>query len=468
MIILPFAGALVAALLPLSPRVVGLLALCASLAEVVLGAVALVGYDTGGGVQYATDKLWFGDLVFGADVRFHVGMTGLSLFMALLTAVGVACAVAAAVWTGRDRARAFFALLLALEGALILLFTARDLVIFYIGWEAMMIPLYVLIGVWGGAQRRRAAITFFVYTLVGSLLMLVALAAIGVQQRSFELDQLTSGRDTGQAWIFFALAAAFCIKAPIFPLHGWLPVTYRESPIEVTALLSGVISKAGAYGLLVWAVPLFPQAARDYRWWFLGLALAGLIYGSLAAFREPDARGVMAYSSLGQMNLIIIGIFALNANGRAGAEFQMVNHGLVSIAGFLLIGLIELRSGTDLFRYLGGLANGRPALSTVLLFATMFALAVPGSSVFVSELYILIGAFQFEPLLGAAAATGIVLAAMYMLRWYSALVHQQDGERVPVATPELRPWELGIAVPLVLALLVMSAYPFGVMERIVS
>src|SRR5205823_12842797 len=139
---------------------------------------------------------------------------------------------------------------------------------------------------------------------------------------------------------------------------------------------------------------------------------------------------------------IIIGIFALNANGRAGAEFQMVNHGLVSIAGFLLIGLIELRSGTDLFRYLGGLANNRPAMSSVLLFATMFALAVPGSSVFVSELYILIGAFQFEPLLGVAAATGIVLAAMYMLRWYSALVHQEDGERVPAATPELRPYEL--------------------------
>jgi NADH-quinone oxidoreductase subunit M len=227
-----------------------------------------------------------------------------------------------------------------------------------------------------------------------------------------------------------------------------------------------VISKAGAFGLITIAVPLFAPNATDLRWWFVGLALAGLLYGSLIAFRQPDARGVVAYSSLGQMNLIVIGIFAFTDNGITGAKFQMVNHGVVSLAAFLLIGLIELRCGTDAFRYLGGLANGRPVISTVFLITALFALAVPGSAVFVSELYILIGAFQFQALVGAAAACAIVLAAMYMLRWYSALVHEGDGPNVSPETPDLRLGELGIAVPLVLILLVLSAYPFGVMERL--
>ena len=467
LILIPLAAALIVAVLPLPRRSTEALALGAALAELALGVVALIRFDTTKGVQFATDRLWFGDLVSKADARFSVGISGLSLFMVLLTALGVFSAIATAAWIGRARPRAYFSLLLMLEGALVLLFTARDLVLFYTGWEAMMIPLYVLIGVWGGRERRRATFTFFVYTLVGSLLMLVGVAWVGITQGTFELDALQNAGIT-DAGPFFLFAAAFCIKAPIFPLHGWLPLTYRESPIEVTALLSGVISKAGAYGLLAWALPLFKPVAEDYQWWFAGLALAGLVYGSLVAFRAPDARSVIAYSSLGQMNLIVIGIFALNADGFTGAKFQMVNHGVASLAAFLLIGLVELRTGTDLFRWLGGLANRRAALSTVFLFATMFALAVPGSSTFVSELYILLGAFRFEPWLGAAAATGIVLAAMYMLRWYSGIAHETEGERVDPATPDLRPYELGIAVPLVLVLLAMSAWPSGVMERIVS
>jgi NADH-quinone oxidoreductase subunit M len=471
LLLVPLAAALLVALAPLPRRATEALALGASLAELGLGVIALVQFDTGKGVQFTTDKLWFGDLVSGADVRFNIGMTGLSLFMVLLTALGMFCAIATGVWAGRARPRMFFALLLVLEAALVLLFTARDLVLFYTGWEAMMIPLYVLIGVWGGLERRRATFTFFVYTLVGSLLMLAGVAWVGITQGSFELDRLQSAGIT-DAGPFFLFAAAFCIKAPLFPLHGWLPLTYRQSSIEVTALLSGVVSKAGAYGLIVWAIPLFPQVARDYRWWFLGLALAGLIYGSLVAFRAPDARGVIAFSSLAQMNLIVIGIFASvagsNTDGVTGAAFQMVNHGVASLAAFLLIGLVELRTGTDLFRWLGGLANRRPVLSTIFLFATMFTLAVPGSSTFVSEFYILLGAFRFEPLLGAAAATGIVLSAMYALRWYSAIAHQTEGERVDPLTPDFRPFELGIALPLVLVLLAMSAWPFGVMERILS
>ena len=465
LIFLPLAGALVVGLLPLPRRQTELLALLVALAEVVLGAVALVGFKVGGGIQFVQNTQWISHFGDAAPIRYHVGMDGLSLFMMLLTAVGIAAAIGAAMVAGRERPRAYMGLLLLLEAALVLLFTAQDLVLFYVGWEVMMIPLYVLMGVWGGDGRRRATIQFVVYTLVGSLLMLVAIAVLGVSAHSFELSALTATPHES-TWLFLAFAAAFCIKAPLFPLHGWLPAAYRESTPEVTALLSGVISKAGAYGLLRFALPLFPSVAHDWRWVFLGLGLAGLLYGAIVAFRQPDARGVVAYSSLSQMNLIVIGIFVFNVNGVTGATLQMVNHGVVSLAAFLLIGLIELRAGSDGFRVLGGLSNRRPVMSTVLLIAALWALAVPGSSIFVSELYILIGAFQQQAVLGAAAACGIVLAAMYMLRWYSALAHEDNGPKVTDETPDLRLPELAIAVPLVLILLAMTAYPYGIMRRI--
>ena len=471
MIVLPFVAVLLVGFLPVSRLMTEGIALLAAVAEVVLAAAAIIGFDVGGGTQYVTNDLWVKNLFNGADVRFHVGMDGLSLFMVALSAVAVAAAVWSAINARRDHPRVYLSVLLLLEASLVVLFTARDLVLFYAGWEIMMIALFVLMGVWGGAGRRLATMQFIIYSLTGSLLMLVAIATLGVEGGSFDLATLTAqARDS--TWLFLAFAAAFCIKAPMFPLHGWLPAAYRQSTPEVTALLSGVVSKAGAYGLIRFAVPLFPATAYDWRWLFLGLGLAGLLYASLVAFRQPDARGVVAYSSIGQMNLIVIGIFALPAvghfssNGLAGAQFQMVNHGVVSLAAFLLIGLVELRTGTDALASLGGLANRRPVLSTVLLIAALYALAVPGSSVFVSEIYILIGAFAENALLGSAAAIAIVLAAMYMLRWYSALAHGDDGPKVPAGMPDMRARELAIAVPLIVILLAMSAWPFGVMERI--
>ncbi len=467
LIFLPLAGCVVVGLLPLPRRATELLTLAVALAEAVLGAIALIGFDTGGGIQYVQNTLWISDFGAGVPVRYHVGMSGLSLFMVLLTAVGIAASIGTAMVAGRERPRVYLALLLLLESALVMIFAAQELVLFYVAWEVMMIPLYLLMGAWGGDGRRRATIQFVVYTMIGSLLMLVAIAVLGVSAHTFEFSALTA-HPHESTWLFLAFAIAFCIKAPLFPLHGWMASAYRESTPEVTALLSGVISKAGAYGLIVLAVPLFPTVAHDLRWLFLGLGLAGLLYGAIVAFRQPDARGVVAYSSLSQMSLIVIGIFAFNSNGVTGAIFQMVNHGVVSLAAFLLIGLVELRAGTDRFRVLGGLANGRPVLSTVFLIAALWALAVPGSSIFVSEIYILIGAFQQQAVLGAVAACGIVLAAMYMLRWYSALAHENDGERVSPETPDLRVSELAIAVPLLLILFAMTAYPWGVMQRVTT
>ena len=267
-------------------------ALAATLAEIVVGAVALAQFSTGQGMQFVTDRVWISDFVLGTPVRYHVGMDGLGLFMMLLTAVGIAASVGAGIRAGRDRPRAYYGLVLLLEAALVLLFTAQDLVLFYVGWEVMMIPLFILMAVWGGEGRRAATIRFVIYTMVGSLLMLVAIAAIGIRYHTFEVSQVHSGA----AWIFFFFAAAFCIKAPLFPLHGWMPAAYRESAPETTALLSGVISKAGAYGLLRFCLPMFPGPAHDWRWLFLGLALVGAavrLTAGLPAGRRPGCGGLL-------------------------------------------------------------------------------------------------------------------------------------------------------------------------------
>ena len=258
---------------------------------------------------------------------------------------------------------------------------------------------------------------------------------------------------------------AFAIKAPLFPFHGWLPSAYRESPPEVAALLSGVISKAGAYGLLRIAIAKFPDPAQDFQVPLLVLAGVGLVYGSLLAFRAPDVRGVIAYSSLAQMGLITLGLFALNDQGFDGAVLQMVVHGLVSTTLFLIAGGIERRTSTGEFARLGGMARGRPALATVLMTTGIVALAVPGSAAFAGEFLILLGVFDTGWGWAVVGAVAIVLAAMYMLRLISAVLHQGRGPAVTDAALDLRPAELGIIVPLLACVLALSAWPAAISER---
>jgi NADH-quinone oxidoreductase subunit M len=320
----------------------------------------------------------------------------------------------------------------------------------------MLIPLYVLIGVWGGAGRMRATITFVVYTVAGSLLMLAAIVVYGLQQGTFDLTRMgTSSND----WLFLGFAIAFAVKAPLWPFHGWLPDAYRESPAEVSALLSGVISKVAAYGFLRIAIKQFPGPTHDFRVPILVLASIGLVYGSLLAFRAPDVRGVIAYSSLAQMGLITYGLFAANSLGSSGAVLQMVNHGLISTTLFLLAGMVERRAATGELALLGGMARGRPALATVLMATGVIALAVPLSSNFAGEFLILAGVFQQAWGWAVIGAVAIVLAAMYMLRLISAVLHRQPGPAVTEAALDLRGAELGIVVPLVALLVALSAWP---------
>jgi NADH-quinone oxidoreductase subunit M len=454
LIVLPVAGALLVAIMPLTTYWLGSVAALVSLIEVGVWITCASRFDFGSpALQLDQRASWFSDL----QVSWHVGQYRFSLWIVGMAVVCMAACTIYGWWVGRERGRAYFSLMLLLTGAIVGVFTAQDLLLFYAFFEAMLIPLYILIGVWGGAERLRATITFVVYTVVGSLLMLAAIIVFGLQQGTFDMTKIGTSSST---WLFLGFVVAFAIKSPIFPLHGWLPITYRESPAEVSAVLSGIVGKAGLYGLLRIAIPFFPGPVHDWRIVLLVLGSISLVYGSLLAFRAPDFRGVVMYSSLAQAGLIVLGLFAGNSLGFDGAVLQIVNHGLVSTSLFLLAGMIERRTATrGEFALLGGMARGRPALATLVMTVGIISLAVPLSTTFAGEFLILAGVFQQGWIWAVLGAAAIVLAAMYMLRAISAVLHQDVGPAVDDRARDLRLGELAIVVPLVLCLLGLSAWP---------
>src|SRR3954451_23786201 len=459
LILLPLGAALVVWLLPLNRVSAGSLALLAALAEVGLWIQMVARYDFDqGGLQFSDRRSWISDL----DVSYHVGVYGFSVWLIGLTVVVMAATIAYAFWAGRERMRAYMGLMLFLTGSIVGVFAAQDLLLFYAFFEAMLIPLYVLVGVWGGPGRMGATLKFILFTMAGSLLMLAAIIVYGLSENTFDLVKI--GESSSQ-WVFLGFVAAFAIKAPLFPLHGWLPDAYRESSPEVAAVLSGVVSKAAAYGFLRIAVTKFPGPAHDFRVPILALSAIGLIYGSLLAFRAPDLRGVIAYSSLAQMGLITMGIFAVNDLGLDGSVLQMVNHGLVSATLFLLAGMVERRALTGELGRLGGMARGRPALATVLMTTGVIAMAVPLSSAFAGEFLILAGVFERGWGWAVTGAVAIVLAAMYVLRLVSAVLHREVGPAVSEPALDLRPAELGVTVPLLACLLALSVWPAAITQH---
>jgi NADH-quinone oxidoreductase subunit M len=453
---LPIGGALVIWLLPLSRYATGSLAVLVALAEVGIWIEQAARFDfSQSGVQFSQNTPWIKDL----HVSYHVGEYGFSLWLVGLTVVAMAACIGYGFWVGRDRPRAYFGLMLFLTGATVGVFVAQDLLLFYAFFEAMLIPLYILVGVWGGPGRLGATVKFLIYTMAGSLMMLAAIVVYGLKVGTFDL---IDGPPSASRWIFLGFMFAFVIKAPLFPFHGWLPDAYREAPPEVAAVLSGVIAKAGTYGMLRIAIAKFPDPASYYRTLFLTLAAAALVYGSLLAFRAPDFRGVVAYSSLAQSGLIALGLFSGTNLGFDGAVLQMVAHGLVSTALFLIAGTVERRTTTDQFALLGGMAKGRPALATLLMTLGVISLAVPGSAMFGGEFLILAGSYQRAWWWAVIGASGVVLAAMYMLRLISAVLHEARGSTVHDEALDLRPGELALLVPLVGILLALSAWPAGI------
>jgi NADH-quinone oxidoreductase subunit M len=458
LILLPLAGAVVVAILPLPREWTAGLAFLVALGEIALWIAAAGRFDfDDGGLQLGTTREW----VESVGISYSVGFYGFSLWLVGATVVVFAAAIGYGMWVGRDRGRAYHALMLFLLGAVIATFAAQDLLLFYVSFEAMLIPLYVLVGVWGGERRLAATFTFVVYTMAGSLLMLASVVAFGVTQGTFSLAE--SGT-SDNVWIFLGFAIAFAVKAPLFPFHGWLPLAYREAPVEVAAVLSAVVSKTAIYGFLRIGLPKFPEPADDLSGLILVLACAGLVYGSLLAFRAPDLRGVIAYSSMAQMGLITIGVFAFDDLGLDGAVLQSVAHALISASMFLLVGMVERRCGTGELDALGGMARGRPSLATVVLVAGMIALAVPGSVTFAGEFLIMAGAYDRGWGYSVVVALGVVLAAMYTLRVISAILHVKPGRAVRDEALDLRAGELALVLPLLLVLLGLSVWPALVSE----
>src|SRR4051812_45183260 len=313
LIFLPMLAALVVWLVPMPRHWVGSLATLVSLMEIGIWVASVQHFDfDDASLQLDQQHTWFSSI----NASYYVGQFDFTVWLVGLTVISGAVACGYAWWNGRERPRAYFGLLLFLTGSVVGVFCAQDLLLFYAFFEAMLIPLYVLIGVWGGPGRLGATIKFVVYTVAGSLLMLAAIIVYGVQQGTFNLLELQPSTNT---WLFLGFAIAFAVKAPIFPFHGWLPDAYRESSPEVAGLLSGVISKVAAYGFLRIAIAKFPEPAEDWQTVILVLAAIGLVYGSLLAFRAPDIRGVVAYSSLAQMALIIFGLFSFTSLGFDGA-----------------------------------------------------------------------------------------------------------------------------------------------------
>ena len=459
LILLPFAGALVVAALPLSRTETAGISFLVALGEVGLWIVAASRFDFGSNdLQLSQSHEWVQSL----GISYSVGFYGFSLWLVGATVVCSAAAIGYALWVGRDRARAYHALMLGLTGAVVATFVAQDLLLFYVSFEAMLIPLYVLVGVWGGVRRTAATLTFVVYTMVGSLLMLAAVVAFGVSQGTFSL--VHSGT-SGNVWIFLGFAVAFAVKAPLFPLHGWLGLTYREAPVEVAAVLSGVVSKTAVYGFLRIAIPKFPDPVHDLTGLILVLAGATLVYGSVLAFRTADLRGIVAYSSMAQMGLITLGLFSVNDYGLDGAVLQSVNHALITTSMFLLVGMVERRCGTGELGQLGGMARGRPVLATTLLVAGMIALAVPGSATFAGEFLIMTGVYGKGWGYAVIVALGVVLAAMYVLRLISAVLHVRPGPAVRDEALDLRPGELALVLPVVACLVALSVWPALITER---
>jgi NADH-quinone oxidoreductase subunit M len=472
---LPAAVALVGMLLPaaLDPRgaVARALAIGGALATFAWSIWAIADFDRGtSGLQDLTDQVWIHEL----GIHYKLGIDGLNLFLVALAAFIFLMGMLWAARRDLERPGLFFFFFALAESGTLGALMAQDLALFVIFFDLMLMPFLFLAGIWGPPATRIPAITkLFIYTLVGSLLMLAAAIATGVlvsQQTgndlSFAFSDLAAaplGKGS-QEWIFLCFAAAFWVKMPAFPVHGWMPDGYRSMPMPVLAVFSAVLSKVAAYGFLRVVLPIFPDASAHFQDLMLVLALGSILYGSAMAFTTTDSRLVLGYSSIAQLGFITLGIFALDPDGAQGAILQAVNHGLVVAPAFLVVALLAERAGgSEDLRDMGGIAFRAPVLATLLLIVTLATLAMPGSSNFVGEFLILLGVFHTKLVISIIAFVGVGMAAVYALRLLIRALHNRVGPHV-----ESREISLGdslVLVPLVAVILFFAVYPQLALHR---
>jgi NADH-quinone oxidoreductase subunit M len=439
-------------------------------------------FDLKGGPQAQVDVPWIS--AFNLGIRYHLAIDGLSLWLVILTTFIMPVTLIASWNSVHSRLREFLVCLLVLETGMIGVFIAMDMFLFYLFWEVMLVPMYLLIGIWGGERRVYAAVKFVLYTVVGSLLMLAGIIALyyihgtATGNYTFDIAVITNDLQRGgfhlsdaqQRWLFWGFALAFLIKVPLFPFHTWLPDAHVEAPTAGSVILAGVLLKMGTYGLLRFNLPMFPDASRAYSTVICTLAVIGIIYGALVAMVQPDMKKLVAYSSVSHLGFVVLGIFSFTEQGMQGALYQMLNHGVSTGALFIMVGMIYERRHTRMIAEFGGLANVMPVYSVLFLIVTLSSIALPLLNGFVGEFLILVGTFTSKQLpyaitFASFASLGMILSAVYMLWMYQRVIYGEvtNPENKKLKDINLRE-KLALA-PLIALIFVMGIYPTFFLAR---
>jgi len=467
---LPLLGAIALLFFPReAERVMRTFSLMVSVVVFFLSLKLLYGFQPIGEMQYVQSAPW----VPAMGISYKVGIDGLSLFLVLLVTFLMPIAFLSTFESIGERVKEFYFCMLLLETAMIGAFVSLDLFLFYIFWEMMLIPMYFLIGMWGGERRIYATLKFFIFTMAGSLLMLSAILVLAFAYKAqsgvltFELSRL-SGVHLGAStqWLLFlAFGLSFAIKVPMFPFHTWLPDAHVEAPTAGSVILAGVLLKMGGYGFLRFAMPLFPEAAVRSVPLIVTLALIGIIYGALVAMVQRDVKKLVAYSSVSHLGMVMLGLFALNPEAVGGAIYQMLSHGVSTGALFLLVGVIYERRHTHLIESFGGVARVMPVYAAVFMVVTLSSIGLPGLNGFVGEFLILVGAFKAKALWAVLAALGVVLGAIYMLWMYQRVFFGPVSHKENQGLKDLDLREIVVFAPILAMIVFMGVYPKPFLSR---
>jgi len=438
-------------------------ALWTSLANFLVSLLLWVYFEPGSAAfQFEEQVAW----IPGFHISYHVGIDGISLFFVLLTTLLTPICVLASWESITVRVREYMIAFLFMETMMIGMFAALDIVVFYIFFEGVLIPMFLIIGIWGGPRRVYAAFKFFLYTLLGSVLMLLALLAMYLDAGTTDIPALMAHRFPAsmQTWLWLAFFASFAVKVPMWPVHTWLPDAHVEAPTAGSVILAGVLLKFGGYGFLRFSLPLFPDATIAFAPLIFALSIVAVIYTSLVALAQEDMKKLIAYSSVAHMGFVTIGTFTLNVQGIEGAIYQMLSHGVVSAALFLVVGVVYDRVHSREITVYGGLVNRMPVYALMFMVFMLASVGLPGTGGFVGEFLVLVGIFQVSSLAAALTATGVILGAAYMLYLYRRVIFGQLTKDNLKRLLDLSPREIAVFAPLVLLVLWMGIYPSSFLE----
>jgi NADH-quinone oxidoreductase subunit M len=460
----PLAGALLLMMLPRRDRDIRIFSLVISLLAFALSLHLPVHLHRGQpGFQFEIDKPW----ISSPNIHYHMGIDGISLWLVVLTTFLTPLCVLISWKSVHDRVKEFFILLLILETALIGVFTSLDLFLFYFFWEATLIPMALLIGVFGHERRVYAAVKFFMYTMIASVFMLAAILWLYAQTHSFDFVVIRDAIAQHQVgsfpaaaqWLFLGFFIAFAVKVPLFPFHTWLPDAHVEAPTAGSVLLAGVLLKMGTYGMLRFNLGLFPDQSRSNAPWIMALALIGIIYGALVAMVQPNMKKLIAYSSVSHLGFVVLGIFSFTQSGLNGAMFVMLAHGVSTGALFMLAGVLHERRHTYEISEFGGLASPMPVYAASYLFIVLASVGLPLLNGFVGEFLVLSGAFQAKPLYGILASTGVIWSACYLLWMFQRVFYGKVSHPINNSIADLLGFEKAAIWPCAIAALVMGVAP---------